>query len=215
MQVGKRSMREILARVPVMPVLTIHDAAVAGDLARTLVDGGVFVFEVLMRTPAAAAAVQAMTKAAPEASVGAGTLLYPDDVARAVDAGAAFGVSPGLTETLGRAVNDAGLPFLPGVASASEIMTAMEQGFFEQKLFPAHGAAGVTWLHSMTGVFPKVTFCPTGGIKMEDVPGYLALPNCGTIGCSWVAPSNLVQAHDWPAITELARRAAAMRGASV
>lgn len=214
MSSGKRTMREILARVPVMPVLTVHDEAVAGDLARALVAGGVYVFEVLMRTPAAAAAVRAMVEAAPEASVGAGTLLMPDDVARAVDAGAAFGVSPGLTETLGRAVNAVGLPFLPGVSTAGEVMAAMELGFFEQKLFPAHGSAGVTWLQSVAGVFPKVTFCPTGGIKAGDVPGYLALPNCGTIGCSWVAPTALVQARDWDAITALARQAVAMRGAT-
>lgn len=213
MQVEKQRMREILACVPVMPVLTVHDAGVAADLARALVEGGISVFEVLMRTPAAAEAIRAMVRAAPEARIGAGTLLRPDDVARAVDAGAAFGVAPGLTETLARAVNDARLPFLPGVSTASEVMAAMEQGFFEQKLFPAHGGAGITWLQSMAGVFPAVTFCPTGGIKTADVPGYLALPNCGTIGCSWVAPADLVQARDWPAITGLARQAAAMTGA--
>jgi 2-dehydro-3-deoxyphosphogluconate aldolase / (4S)-4-hydroxy-2-oxoglutarate aldolase len=212
MQTRKLSMREIMARVPVMPVLTVHDASLAGDLARALVDGGVFVFEVLMRTPAAPETIRAMVKAAPEASVGAGTLLRSEDVVRAVDAGAAFGVSPGLTETLGRAVQSAGLPFLPGVSSASDIMAAMEQGFFELKLFPAHGSAGTIWLQSMAGVFPSVTFCPTGGIKASDVPGYLSLPNCKTIGCSWVAPSNLVQARDWAAITELARKASSMKG---
>lgn len=213
MQTKKLSMREILARVPVMPVLTVHDASLAADLARALVDGGVSVFEVLMRTPAAPEAIRAMVKAAPEACVGAGTLLRKEDVVRAVDAGAAFGVAPGLTETLGRAAQSAGLPFLPGVSSASEIMAAMEQGFFELKLFPAHGSAGITWLQSMAGVFPSVTFCPTGGIKVSDVPGYLSLPNCKTIGCSWVAPSNLVQARDWAAITELARKASSMTGA--
>jgi 2-dehydro-3-deoxyphosphogluconate aldolase/(4S)-4-hydroxy-2-oxoglutarate aldolase len=208
---NREEMREILARVPVMPVLTVHDAGVAADLARALVEGGIFVFEVLMRTPAAAEAIRAMVGAAPRARIGAGTLLRPDDVARAVDAGAAFGVAPGLTEALGRAVNAAGLPFLPGVATASEVMAAMEQGFSALKFFPAHGAAGIAWLKSVAGVFPAATFCPTGGIRVEDVPGYLALPNCGTIGCSWVAPADLVQARDWRAISELARRAAAMR----
>lgn len=214
MQAYKPTMRQILARVPVMPVLTVHDAVVAADLAQALVDGGIFTFEVLMRTPAAADAIRAMVAAVPEAHVGAGTLLTRDDVKRAVDAGAAFGVSPGLTDTLARAVNEAHLPFLPGVSTASEIMAAIEHGFLEQKLFPAHGAAGITWLQSMAGVFPRVTFCPTGGIKVGDVAGYLALPNCNTIGCSWVAPTTLVQARDWSAIAALARQAAAMTGAS-
>ncbi len=172
-------------------------------------------FEVLMRTPAAPEAIRAMVAAVPEACVGAGTLLRAEDVARAVDAGAAFGVSPGLTKALGQAVRSANLPFLPGVASASEIMAAMEQGFSELKFFPAHGSAGITWLQSMAGVFPSVTFCPTGGIKIADVPGYLSLPNCGTIGCSWVTPANLVQARDWKAITALARQAAAMKQGDV
>jgi 2-dehydro-3-deoxyphosphogluconate aldolase/(4S)-4-hydroxy-2-oxoglutarate aldolase len=213
MQASKMNMREILSGTPVMPVLTIHDASVAADLARALVDGGILVFEVLMRTPAAADAIRAMVKAAPEAHVGAGTLLGSEDVARAVDAGAAFGVAPGLTENLGKTVRAAGLPFLPGVSSASEIMAAMELGFSELKLFPAHGSAGIVWLQSMAGVFPSLTFCPTGGIKLNDIPGYLALPNCSTVGCSWVTPANLVQARDWTAITALARQASAMTGA--
>ena len=209
----KPSMRDILSCAPVMPVLTIHDASVAGDLARALVDGGVVVFEVLMRTPAAAEAIRAMVKAAPDAHVGAGTLLRHDDVIRAVDAGAAFGVSPGLTSALAKAVQSAGLPFLPGVSSASEVMKAMEFGFSALKLFPAQGGAGVAWLQAMAGVFPSITFCPTGGIKPGDVPNYLALPNCGTVGCSWVAPADLVKARDWAAITALAVQASKIKSA--
>lgn len=204
-------MRELLSLTPVMPVLTIHDASIAGELAQALVEGGIRVFEVLMRTPAAPEAIRRMREAAPQAHVGAGTLLRPDDVKRAVDAGACFGVSPGLTDKLASAVREAELPFLPGVATASEIMFAIEYGFSELKLFPAHGSAGIIWLQSMAGVFPGVTFCPTGGIKPEDVPGYLALPNCGTIGCSWVTPTNLLKAGDWSGIAALARRARAMR----
>ena len=213
MQVAKPTMREILSHTPVMPVLTVHDASVAGDLARALVDGGVLVFEVLMRTPAAADAIRAMVKAAPEAYVGAGTLLRSEDVTRAVDAGAAFGVAPGMTSSLAKAVLAAGLPFLPGVSSASEVMKAMEFGFSTLKLFPAQGGAGVAWLQAMAGVFPSVTFCPTGGIKPGDVPNYLALPNCRTVGCSWVAPSDLVKAHDWAAITALAAQVAKIKSA--
>ncbi len=209
----KRSMREILARTPVMPILTIHDAAIAGDLARALVEGGIPVFEVVLRTPATLDAVRAMIEAAPEADVGIGTLLTPEDVQRAVDAGAAFGVSPGLTPALAKAVRSAGLPFLPGVASASEIMCAMESGFLELKYFPAHGRGGVTWINSMSGVFPQVTFCPTGGITPDHIPEYLALPNCGTVGGSWVTPARSIKTGDWRAITDLARRAAGMTGA--
>lgn len=204
-------MRELLALTPVMPVLTIHDVSIAADLAAALVAGGIPVFEVLMRTPVAAAAIRAMHEAVPKAYIGAGTLLRPGDVEAAVAAGASFGVAPGLTGALAAAVRSAGLPFLPGVASASEIMQAVEHGFRELKLFPAHGSAGVQWLQSMSGVFPDVTFCPTGGIRVEDVAGYLKLPNCHTIGCSWVAPPELVKARDWTAITALAKRASAMR----
>lgn len=203
-------MRGLLSLTPVMPVLTIQDASIAGEVAKALVDGGITVFEVLMRTPAAAEAIRRMREAAPQARVGAGTLLKPEDVAKAVDAGASFGVSPGLTEKLASSVHAAGLPFLPGVATASEVMFAVECGFCELKLFPAHGSAGIIWLQSMAGVFPEVTFCPTGGIKREDVPGYLALPNCGTIGCSWVVPTDLLQARDWSGIVTLARQARAM-----
>lgn len=144
-----------------------------------------------MRTPAAADAIRAMVKAAPEAHVGAGTLLRRDDVARAVDAGAAFGVAPGLDFSAGWSGASGGTSFLPGVSTASEVMQAMEFGFAELKLFPAQGRAGVAWLQAMAGVFPSVTFCPTGGIKPGDVPSYLALPNCSTVGCSWVAPVDL------------------------
>jgi 2-dehydro-3-deoxyphosphogluconate aldolase / (4S)-4-hydroxy-2-oxoglutarate aldolase len=210
MTISSRSMRDVLARAPVMPILTIHDASIAGDLARALVEGGVFVFEVVMRTPAALDAIKAMSRATPEASIGVGTLLTRQNVEQAVDAGAVFGVSPGLTSDLGEAVRSVGLPFLPGVTSASEVMRAMEFGFFEQKLFPAHGRAGVSWLQAMSGVFPRVSFCPTGGIKPNDISEYLSLPNCMTVGGSWVAPANLVTARDWASITELARQASGM-----
>jgi 2-dehydro-3-deoxyphosphogluconate aldolase / (4S)-4-hydroxy-2-oxoglutarate aldolase len=158
----KRSMREIMARGRVMPVLTIQDASQAGRLARTLVEGGIVVFEVVLRTPAAMDALVEMLRAAPEADIGAGTLLSPQDVEHAIEAGAAFGVSPGCTPELALAVRKAGFPFLPGVASASEVMVARQHGFRELKLFPAQGAAGAGWLRDMSSVFPDVMFCPTG-----------------------------------------------------
>ena len=198
----KHTMRQILARCPVMPVLTIHDADAGVQIAGALVAGGVFVFEVLLRTPQALDAVKAMVRATPEADIG---------VKAAVDAGVAFGVSPGLTPALAQAVRSAGLPFLPGASSASEVMAAREEGFRELKLFPAQGAAGIPVLRTMAPVFPDVLFCPTGGILPVDIPGYLALPNCCTVGASWVVPQALVQARDWTAITALARVSAAMK----
>jgi 2-dehydro-3-deoxyphosphogluconate aldolase / (4S)-4-hydroxy-2-oxoglutarate aldolase len=208
-----RSMREILARGPVMPILTVADAGVAGDLARALVAGGVLTFEVVLRTPSALDALKAMVAAAPEASIGLGTLLTAADVTRAQDAGAAFGVSPGLTRDLAQAVRSCGFPFIPGVATASEIMQAREFGFREMKLFPANVSGGVAWLQAMGPVFPDVVFCPTGGIKPADIPAFLAEPNCKTVGGSWVAPKDLLAAKDWTAIEKLARQAAAFRRA--
>lgn len=201
-------MRQFLARCPVMPILTVHDLAVAAPLARALVAGGVTVFEVVLRTPAACAAVAEMRAAAPEAAVGMGTLLGPDDVDRAVAAGAAFGVSPGLTPGLAAAARSCGLPLLPGVATASEVMAARDLGFHELKYFPAHGVAGIAFLQAVAPVFPDTVFCPTGGIRAADVPAYLKLPNCPTVGGSWVTPPELVRAGDWAGITALARTAA-------
>lgn len=209
----RRSMRDILARTPVMPILTLHDTEAAANVARALVQGGIHAFEVVLRTPETLDCIRAMIQAAPEADIGVGTLLTPHDVQAAISAGAAFGVSPGLTPTLAGAVRSAGLPFLPGVSSASEIMRAIESGFLEQKFFPAQGRSGATWIKSMSGVFPRVTFCPTGGIKPEHIPEYLALPNCKTVGGSWVTPQDLIRSKDWSAITALAQRAAAMVGA--
>ena len=203
-------LRRFLARCPVMPILTVHDVQLAGPLARALVAGGVTVFEVVMRTPAACAAVVAMRAAAPEAAVGMGTLLGPDDVDRAVAAGAAFGVSPGLTAPLAAAAKARGLPLLPGVATPGEVMAARDHGFRELKFFPANGTAGIAFLQAVAPVFPDIVFCPTGGIRPVDVPTYLKLPNCPTVGGSWVAPPELARAGDWAGITALARTAAGM-----
>lgn len=199
-------MRDILARTPFMPIVTIHDVGTASHIARALVDGGMTVFEVLLRTPEALDAIRVMAQAAPEAAIGAGTILSERQMLSALEAGATFGVSPGLTAPLARAAQSAGFPFLPGAASASEIMKGMEFGFFEQKFFPALGRTGIAFLKSVAGVFPQVTFCPTGGIQPEDVGDYLALPNCNIVGGAWVCPAQLVQAHDWASITELARQ---------
>jgi 2-dehydro-3-deoxyphosphogluconate aldolase / (4S)-4-hydroxy-2-oxoglutarate aldolase len=208
-----RSMRDIMSQARVMPVLTIQDPSLAGQLARTLVDAGILVFEVVLRTPVALQALFEMRRAAPEAMIGAGTLLHAPDVERAIEAGASFGVSPGCTPDLAAAVRHHGLPFLPGVATASEVMQARDFGFRELKLFPAQGSAGVGWLKDMGSVFPDVMFCPTGGIRPPDVPAYLALPNCAMVGGSWVVPAESLKAADWPAISALAKEAAGMKKA--
>jgi len=206
-------MREMLARSPVMPILTLHDAQLAGDLAQALVRGGVSLFEVVMRTPQSVAALRAMREATPEADIGMGTLMTPQDLQTAMQAGAKFGVSPGLTPELAAAIRETKFPFLPGVATASEVMQARGWGMKELKFFPAQGAAGATWIKDMSGVFPDVMFCPTGGIRPPDIPAYLKLPNCCTVGGSWVVPADLLADKDWAAITALAQQASALRPA--
>jgi len=206
-----RSMRDILLRSPVMPILTIHDAQSAGDLAQALVKGGVMVFEVVKRTPATIAALHAMCEAAPDADIGMGTLMTPDDVKTARQAGAKFGVSPGLTAELAQAIQAYQFPFLPGVATASEVMQARAFGLKELKYFPAQGAAGAAWIKDMAGVFPDVLFCPTGGIRPPDIPAYLGLSNCRTVGGSWVVPPELLKDRAWNEITALAQQASGFR----
>ena len=208
-----KTMREMLACSPVMPILTLHDTTVAGDLAQALVRGGVALFEVVMRTPQSVAALRAMREAAPEADIGMGTLMTPQDLHTAMQAGAMFGVSPGLTPELAAAIRETRFPFLPGVATASEVMQARGWGMKELKFFPAQGAAGAAWIKDMSGVFPDVVFCPTGGIRPPDIPAYLKLPNCCTVGGSWVVPADLLADKDWAAITALAQQASALRPA--
>jgi len=197
----------ICRMAPVIPVLTLEDAAQAAPLARALVDGGLPVIEVTLRTPAALAAIAAMA-AVEGAVVGAGTLLAPADVAAAVAAGARFGVSPGSTAALLDAVTAAGLPFLPGAATASEVMALLDRGHPVQKFFPAEVAGGVAAIRALAGPLPQVAFCPTGGITPALAPSYLGLANVLCVGGSWVAPAAAVRAGDWRRITALAREAA-------
>lgn len=199
-----------LGRGPIVPVIVIQDADTAVDLARALVDGGLSALEVTLRTPAAPAALEAIASHVPEAAVGAGTLRLPEDAALARDAGATFAVSPGYTPDLGKACTEAGLPLLPGVASASELMLAYADGYRFCKFFPAVAAGGIPMLKALAGPFPDVRFCPTGGITEASAPDFLALPTVPVCGGTWLTPADLVAAHDWPAITELARRAAAL-----
>ncbi len=201
--------RPLLQGAAVIPIITLHDRAVAADMARALVAGGVPVFEVVLRTPEALGAISDIRAQVPEATVGAGTLLDASDVKRAVDAGAQFGVTPGLTPELAQAARQHGLPLLPGVWTPSEVMQAMAYGCHTVKLFPAHGLQGAAQIEQMQGVFPHVRFCPTGGIKPDNIPRYLSLKGCLAVGGSWVTPPELMAARDWGAITALAKQAAA------
>ncbi|WP_163849640.1 bifunctional 4-hydroxy-2-oxoglutarate aldolase/2-dehydro-3-deoxy-phosphogluconate aldolase [Pseudooceanicola aestuarii] len=199
----------LCALAPVIPVLTVHDAATAADLAAALVKGGLPVLEITLRTPAALDAIRAMAQVE-GGVVGAGTLLTPDNVRDAVAAGAKFGVSPGVTDRLLDAAEAADLPMLPGAATASECMALLERGYSVQKFFPAEAAGGAPALKSIGAPIPQVKFCPTGGVTPQNAPTYLGLSNTLCVGGSWVAPEGLIRARDWDAITTLAAQAAAL-----
>lgn len=201
---------DILDLAPVMPVVVLHDAGAAVPLARALVAGGLPGIEVTLRTPAALDAIERIAAEVPEAVVGAGTVTNPDQAAAAAKAGARFLVSPGSTATLAAAMTDTGLPFLPGVSTVSEALALLERGVSELKFFPAEAAGGAAFLKSLSGPLPQVRFCPTGGITPASAPDYLALPNVGCVGGSWLTPADAVAAGDWGRVTELARQAAAL-----
>ena len=194
-----------------MPVIVLSDIRHAVPLAQALVDGGVRVLEVTMRTSIALDCVRAIRAAVPEAIVGVGTVTSPDDVLAAITAGAQFGVSPGATPALLDAINKSGLPFLPGTMTPSEVLAARDAGFRALKLFPAQPAGGIPLLKALASVFSDVLFCPTGGIDAASAHGYLALPNVACVGGSWLAPPAMVAAGDWAGITELARAAGRLR----
>ncbi|MDE2371560.1 MAG: bifunctional 4-hydroxy-2-oxoglutarate aldolase/2-dehydro-3-deoxy-phosphogluconate aldolase [Burkholderiales bacterium] len=203
---------ELAAHGPVIPVIVIQRVADAVPLARALVAGGVRVLEVTLRTPAGLGAIEAIAREVPEAVVGAGTIRSAADARAAKDAGSAFGVSPGYTAAVGAACRDAGLPLLPGVATAGEVMAAQADGLDFLKFFPATAAGGIPLLKALAGPFPDVAFCPTGGITVETAPQFLALSNVKVCGGSWLTPQEAVDAGDWARITALARAATALRG---
>ena len=202
---------ELLALGPVIPVIVLQRVEHAVPMARALVEGGVRVLEVTLRTPAALACIEAIARAVPEAIVGAGTLRTVADVRAARDAGCQFGVSPGYTLDIGAACRADQLPLLPGVATASEVMAANADGLTFLKFFPATAAGGVAMLKALAGPFPDVVFCPTGGITLETAPQFLALANVKVCGGSWLTPGDALDSGDWARVTRLAREAAALR----
>ena len=196
---------------PVIPVIVLQRLQDAVPLAQALVDGGVRVLEVTMRTPVALQCIEAIARSVPGAIVGAGTLRSAADARAAKDAGSLFGVSPGYTAAVGAACREAGLPLLPGVATAGEVMAAQADGLSFLKFFPATAAGGIPMLKALAGPFPDVVFCPTGGITPETAPQFLALPNVKVCGGSWLTPADAVAAGDWARITQLAKAAQALR----
>ena len=206
------SLLDIMRSASVIPVIAIDDPEHAVPLAKALVAGGIRVLEVTLRTRHGLDAIRAMSQVE-GAIVGVGTLTQPEEFALARDAGAVFGVSPGLTQALIEAAKKSGLPLLPGVMTPSEVMAAREQGFRQLKLFPAVPAGGVGMLNAIGGPLPDVTFCPTGGISIETAPSFLACKNVACVGGSWLTPKDLMLAGDWAGITALAKAAAALRAA--
>ncbi len=202
--------RELMELAPVIPVLVIDHVEQAVPLAQALVNGGLRVLEVTLRTPAALDAMQAMSSVE-GAIIGVGTALNADDLKRAKDHGAQFAVSPGFTPELGKAAEDLALPLLPGVANSADIMRALDSGLSELKFFPASQAGGPAMLKALGGPFVDVVFCPTGGINAASAPDYLALNNVLCVGGSWVAPASAVKAGKWDEITELAKASLALK----
>lgn len=198
---------ELLRQSPVMPVIVIKNLDTAVDLARALVAGGVRSLEITLRSNVALEAIQLISDAVPDALVGVGTIRDAKQFDAAVRAGAKFAVSPGLTPGIARAAQEADIPFLPGVATASESMIASDCGFTVQKLFPAQAVGGIALLKALYGPLPDIRFCPTGGVNAQNARDYLELPNVECVGGSWLTPESAVAKQDWSAITKLAREA--------
>ena len=196
---------------PVIPVVVLQRVADAVPLAEALLAGGVKVLEVTLRTPVALACMEAIARSVPDAILGAGTVRSAADAKAARDAGCAFAVSPGYTAALGAACKQLQLPLLPGVATASELMTAQADGYDFLKFFPASAAGGIPLLKALAGPFPDVAFCPTGGLTPDNAGQYLALPNVRVCGGSWLSPQDAMASGDWARITRLARETASLR----
>lgn len=198
---------DVLNAGPVVPVIVIHKLEQAVPLAKALVKGGVKVLEVTLRTECAVAAIRLIANEVPEAIVGAGTVINPQQLAAVTEAGAQFAISPGLTEELLSAATKGTIPLIPGVSTVSELMLGMNYGLTEFKFFPAEANGGVKALKAIVGPFPQVKFCPTGGISPANYRDYLALNSVLCIGGSWLVPEDALEAGDYQRITELAKQA--------
>ena len=205
----KARLAELLSDARIIPVITIERVEDAVPLARALVAGGLRLLEITLRTAAAPEAAAAIVAQVPDAVVGIGTVLRPDDLVRSRDLGAQFALSPGATPQLLEAAAADTMPFIPGIATPSELMTALDFGFDTLKFFPAVPAGGPAALKALGGPFPGARFCPTGGVDESNFREWLALPNVVVVGGSWVAPTPDIRAGAWGAITERARGALA------
>lgn len=199
--------KSLLDIVPVIPVVVVHDAADAVPIAQALVDGGLPVIELTLRTPAALEAIRRIANEVPDILVGAGTIVDTYQPQQVKAAGAQFLVSPGSTPALRASMRDSGLPHLPGVATVSEVLKLLEHGYTEMKFFPAEAAGGAPYLRAIQSPVPAARFCPTGGITPANIASYLASPNVGCVGGSWLTPADVVARQDWAAISRLASAA--------
>ncbi|MFI6662743.1 bifunctional 4-hydroxy-2-oxoglutarate aldolase/2-dehydro-3-deoxy-phosphogluconate aldolase [Streptomyces sp. NPDC050523] len=200
----------VLDLAPVIPVVVLDDVADAVPLAQALVAGGLPAIEVTLRTPAALGAIRAIAHEVPDALVGAGTVITPEQVRDSVNAGARFLVSPGWTDLLLDAMQASGVSYLPGVSTTSEVVALLERGIQEMKFFPAQAAGGAPYLKSLAGPLPQARFCPTGGIGAENALDYLQLPNVACVGGTWMIPADAIAADDWGRIETLAREASGL-----
>jgi len=191
----------------VLPVIVLQSAEEAVPLANAMLEGGIDVLEITLRSKAGLPAIEAIAKALPEVAVGAGTVLSAADLRAARDAGAQFALSPGATPDLLQAGQTTGIPFVPGVMTPSEVLSALSAGFELLKLFPAAQAGGLGMLRALAGPFPQLRFCPTGGITLENFGAFLALPNVSIVGGSWLTPASMVQSKDWAGLQRLAQQA--------
>jgi 2-dehydro-3-deoxyphosphogluconate aldolase/(4S)-4-hydroxy-2-oxoglutarate aldolase len=207
---GRLTPLQVMRDAPVIPVIVLSQVAHAVPLARALLAGGIRMLEVTLRTPMALACIEAIAREVPEAMAGAGTVRSAADAQAAAMAGAQFAVSPGYTHAVGKACHDLGLPLLPGVATASEVMAAQEGGYLALKFFPALQSGGVAMLKAWHGPFGDVTFCPTGGVTPANAGEFLGLSNVACVGGSWLTPADAVAQGDWARITRLAREAVAL-----
>lgn len=205
----KTSAEQILKSGPVVPVIVINKLEHAVPLAKALVAGGVRVLEVTLRTACAMDAIKAIAKEVPDAIIGAGTVLNPEQLAEVTAAGAQFAISPGLTEALLKAANAGSIPLIPGISTVSELMLGLDAGLREFKFFPAEANGGVKALQAIAGPFPQVRFCPTGGITPNNYRDYLALNSVLCIGGSWLVPADALESGDYARITQLAKEAVA------
>jgi 2-dehydro-3-deoxyphosphogluconate aldolase / (4S)-4-hydroxy-2-oxoglutarate aldolase len=202
----KISPKDVLNAGPVMPVMVIQNLEDAVPLARALVEGGISVLEITLRTPVALEAIRLISQNVENAIVGAGTIANPAQLQAAQAAGAMFAISPGLTPALLSAAATAPIALIPGIATLSELMLGMDAGLDHFKFFPAEAAGGIPMLKAIAGPFPQATFCPTGGISPENYQAYLSLPNVACVGGSWLAPQAAVKEKNWATVTGLAQQ---------